>query len=221
MPPRSRFGFVTFLVPKRLFVCQLLKCISVPFAPETRLSPSRRFLYVREEKLGTAFAYILDLTRMERIKVSDESFSSFLTDDLWFVENGLEDYIFDQKTGTKYPIQKFVYSNPEAEINGETNLFLLAESLRQAKDVFLIGASTDTVVALVSDFHTRPERNFTADRFDIPDFDTEQFLQANHIAYRTILPDFPDEVLSPDGRFIARADGIYLEPIRITGIVKG
>jgi len=37
VPPRYRFGFVTFLVPKRLFVCQLLMCNGAPFAPETNL----------------------------------------------------------------------------------------------------------------------------------------------------------------------------------------
>jgi len=38
VPPRYRFGFVTFLVPKRLFVCQLLMCNGAPFAPETNLT---------------------------------------------------------------------------------------------------------------------------------------------------------------------------------------
>jgi len=175
-----------------------------------RLSPSGRLLYVRENRSGITISYLLDLQTMERIMVTDQPFSSFLTDDLWFVESGLEDYIMDRITGVQYPIQRFVYSRPDAEVNGETNLTLLVESLRLAEHVFLIGASTDTVVALTSDFYTYPEHNFITNRFDIPDFNMERFLLENNITYQTILPDFSDEVISPDGRFVARADGIYL-----------
>jgi hypothetical protein len=179
----------------------------------SRLSPSGRLLYVREEKFGVTTAYLLDLQTMERIKVADQPFSSFLTDDLWFVESGLEDYIMDRGTGVQYPIQKFVHSRPDAEINADANLTLLAESLRRAEEVFLIGASQDTVIALASDFRAYPERNFTVDRFDIPGSETnrmERFLKENNIAYQTIPPDFPDEAVSPDERFVARNDGIYL-----------
>jgi hypothetical protein len=176
----------------------------------TRLSPSGRFLYLREEKKGTALAYLLSLQTMEEIDVTNQPFSSFLTEDLWFVESGLENYILDRASGVQYPIHEFVYLYPGAQINGETNLSLLAENLRKAEDVFLIGASTDTVVALVSDFQESPERNFIVDRFDIPGFNIEQFLQENNISYQTIRPDFPDEAVSPDGKFIARPDGIYL-----------
>lgn len=38
----------------------------------------------------------------------------------------------------------------------------------------------------------------------------EQFLDDYHIPYQTIPRMFPGEVLSPNGKFIARADGIYL-----------
>lgn len=175
-----------------------------------RVSPSGHFLYVREEKLGLASTYLLDLQSMDKVTVTDQPFSSFLTDDLWFVQVGLNDYLMDRTTGVQYPIHKFVYSQPNAQTNGETNLPLLAEKLKQAQDVFLIGPSTDTVVALVADFRTDPESNFTANRFDLPNFDTERFLQENQISYHTIPPDFPEEAVSPDGRFLARADGIYL-----------
>ncbi len=176
----------------------------------TRLSPSGRFLYIREGNHELASAYFLDLQTMERIEVTDQPFSSFLTDDLLFVGSGLQAYIIDRIHDVQYPIQKFEYSRPDAEINGEINLVLLAESLRKADNVFLVGASTDTVVALVSDFHMHPEQNFIANRFDIPDFNMEQFLQENGIIYRIILPDFLDEAISPNGRLVARPDGIYL-----------
>jgi len=176
----------------------------------SRLSPSGRFLYVRDETFGFTSAYLLDLQSMQRIEVTTQPFSSFLTDDLWFVESGVDDYIMDRNIEVQYPVPQFEYSRPDAAINGETNLTLLAESLRRVDDVFLVGASTDTVVALASDFRTYPERNFTADRFDIPDFNMERFLQENNIAHQIVLPDYPDEVVSPDGKFIARPDGIYL-----------
>jgi len=175
-----------------------------------RLSPSGRLLYVNEERSGIATTYLLNLQTMERIDVTNQPFPSFLTDDLWFVESGIDDYIIDRITGKQYPIQKFVYSRPDAEINGETNLTLLAESLRQAEHVFLIGASQDTVIALASDFRTYPEHNFLTNRFDIPDFNMEQFLRENNIIYQTVIPDFPDEAVSRDGRFVARAEAIYL-----------
>ena len=177
-----------------------------------RLSPSGRLLHVHEENLGITTVYLLDLPTMERIQVTAQPFSSFITDDLLFVGSnlGIQNYIIDRITGAQYPIQKFVYSRPDAEINGETNLAMLAESLRQAEDVFLVGVSTDTAVALTSDFRTHPERSFTANRFDLPDFNMERFLRENNIVYQTILPDYPHKVLAPDGRLIAWDDGIYV-----------
>ena len=175
----------------------------------TRLSPSGRLLYVREEMAGMTTAYLLDIQTRQRMDVTDQPFPSFLTDDLWLVDIEHKNFIMDRITGAQYPIQRFVYSRPDGQINGETNLPLLAESLRQAEQVFLIGASTDTVVALASDSYTHPEQNFIVEKYDVPGFNTERFLQENHIPYQTVLRDFPDEALSPDGRFIARPDGIY------------
>jgi hypothetical protein len=82
--------------------------------------------------------------------------------------------------------------------------------LHNAQHVFLVGASSDTVVALSADFDTHPEKNFTTTRFDIPGSDIASFLQQNNITYQLIPPDFPHEVRSPNGRWIARDDGIYL-----------
>ena len=101
---------------------------------------------------------------------------------------------------------------PDAYVNGNVDLKLLAEALRGAKYVFLIN-DNDIVVALASDFLTNPEYNFLTGWFDIPGFGTngvEQFLRENNILYRTVLEDFPNEAVSPDGRFVACADGIYL-----------
>ena len=58
----------------------------------------------------------------------------------------------------------------------------------------------------------RPEHNFIANRFDIPGSNLnrmELFLQENHINFQNVT-SFPEEAISPDGRFIARNDGIYL-----------
>src|SRR5688572_12066667 len=72
-----------------------------------RLLPSGRFLYMREENSGFASAYLFDLQTLERIRVTDQSFSSFLTDDLWFVESGIENYLIDRTIGKQYPIKIF------------------------------------------------------------------------------------------------------------------
>jgi hypothetical protein len=175
------------------------------------ISPSGRFLYVAEEiSEETATTYLLDLQTRQKIDIRDQRISSFLTDDLWFLQWRGERYIIDRITGAKYPIEKFVYSRPNGQINLKANQPLLLESLRQSQQIFLIGPSTDTVVALAADFRAHPERNFVFDRFDLPDFNTEQFLQENGISYQTVLPSFPGEVLSPDGKLVARGDGIYV-----------
>ena len=101
---------------------------------------------------------------------------------------------------------------PDAYVNGDVDLRLLAEALRGAKYVFFIN-DRDIVVALEADFLSEPNQNFITGWSDIPGFDAERverFLRENNIAYHAIPPDFPDEVVSPDGRFVARADGIYL-----------
>jgi hypothetical protein len=177
-----------------------------------RLSPSGRFLYVRKEKDGLTSAHFLDLQTMEKIKVTDQPFSSFLTDDLWFVEAGIESYIIDRTTGKQSPIKIFRYWQVNAYVNGEPNLELLVTALHQADQVFF-SQNNDTVIALMPDFSTNLGQNFTFDRSDIPGGDSnrvEQFLREKNITYQTILEDFPDEALSPDGRFVARNSGIYL-----------
>lgn len=176
-----------------------------------KLSPGGRFLYLREEKNGLASAYLLDLQTMEKIDVTHQRFSEFATDDLWFVENGIEDYLIDRKTGMQYPTKTFRNWRDNAYVNGSPNLELLVAALHQAEQVFLI-QNKDIVVVLMPNTSINFEQNITFNSSDIPGGDpnrVEQFLRLNNITYQTALEDFPHEVRSPDGKFIARDDGIY------------
>lgn len=177
-----------------------------------RLLPSGRFLYIEEKRFLTSSTFLIDLHTKERIAFKHPGGPFyFLTDSLVYVSSS-EEHILDWANEKQYPIQKFVYSRPDAYVNGNANLRLLAEALYGAKYVFLIN-DIDTVVALASDFLVNPDHNFTTDRFDIPGFSTdrmEQFLQENSIVYQSIPANFPGEAVSPDGRFIALHDGIYL-----------
>ena len=178
------------------------------------LSPSGRVLYVREKKSGiTTATYLLDLQTMERTDVFNQPFSKFLTDDLWFAQSGLENYIIDRTSGMQYPIQTFLHLQPQAYSYGKVDPNLLFNALLPVERVFLIDAPYQPVIALSSDFRTHPEHSFTFNGSDLPGGNTgqvEQFLQQNNILYYHTPASFPDEVISPDGRFVARADGIYL-----------
>jgi hypothetical protein len=77
------------------------------------------------------------------------------------------------------------------------------------------------LVALSSDFHMQSEHNFVVYYYELPESlgagndRLESFLKQNNILYDTAPPtsfwdSFPNEVLSRDGRFVARNDGIYL-----------
>lgn len=135
-----------------------------------------------------------------------------MTDELGFIESGLEDYIIDRTTGRQYPIRAFRNWQETAYINGEPNLELLVSALLQAKQIFLM-PNYSTVVVLMPNFVTNPERNFTFDQSDFPNWSPsriEQFLQENKVVYETVRTNYPHEVLSPDQRLIARDDGIYL-----------
>jgi len=178
----------------------------------TRLLPSGRFLYVRENRFLLSSTYLLDLQTNEKITIKlPKGHYYFLTDSLLYVSSS-EEYILDWMKEKQYSIRKFVYLHPEAAVGGNVNLRLLAEALHGAKYVFLIN-DDDTVVALASDFPASPEHSFITGWFDIPGFGTErvkQFLSENSIVYQSIPANFPDEAVSPDGRFIALHDGIYL-----------
>ncbi|HKY55910.1 MAG TPA: hypothetical protein VJM08_16455 [Anaerolineales bacterium] len=180
----------------------------------SRLSPSGRLLHVQGENSGFPTTYLLDLETNERTSFTlSESAFYFLTDDLLYVisyQDGGE-YILDRINGKQYSIQKFTSLHPNAYVDGDVNLSLLAEALREASDVFLIG--NDIIVALGPEFPAFPEHNFVTGWFDMPGKNSnrvEQLLTENNITYKIVLLSFPDEVISPDGRFVARADGIYL-----------
>jgi hypothetical protein len=178
----------------------------------SRLSPSGRLLFVSEKKNGAARDYLLDLNNMEKTDITGQPYPNFLTDNLWFIENGLEDTITDRTTGKQYPIQTFRYWRKNAYLDGQPNLELLVSSLHQAKQIFFT-QTNDTVVVLMFDFPVSPEQNFTFDRSDIPGWDSnrvEKFLLENNITYQTVPEDFREEAVSPNGKFIARTDGIYL-----------
>jgi len=180
----------------------------------SRLSPSGGLLYVRETESRPTSTYLLNLQTYEKIPFTlPESAFYFLTDDLLYVipHYGGNEYILNRITEEQYPIQEFTSLYSNAYINGNFNLGLLAEALRAAKDVFLI--SNNIVVALAPDFPASSKHNFLVNRFDIPGRGSdrvEQFLQEYDIVYQTVSVSFPEEVVSQDGRFVARADGIYL-----------
>jgi hypothetical protein len=117
------------------------------FKFHVNISPSGRLLYIQEKNSGVTSYYLLDLQTMRRVDINDQPLSSFLTDDLWYLDSHGEKYIIDRITGVKFPIEKFVYSRPNGQINRKANQPFLLESLRQSQQIFLIGPSTDTVVA--------------------------------------------------------------------------
>jgi hypothetical protein len=180
------------------------------------LSPSGRLLAVYEKEPVNASPYLLDLQTGEIIPfpLPEKRGFYFLTDNLLFVSirYGDQEYILDRTTGSQYPIRRYLSVYPGTYVGGDADLNLLAEALRQAKFIFFRDYD-DTIIALDPDFPALAEKNFTIDRFDIPGENpnrTDLFLKENSIVYKTILPDFPDEAISPDTRFVARPDGIYL-----------
>jgi hypothetical protein len=181
-----------------------------------RLSPSGRFLYVNEHRNTLASSYLLDLETHQKIEFAVQTdYIYFLSDDLVLFSlnyGGGEEYILDRSTGEQYRIPKFRSLHPEAVINGDADLSLLAEALRKAKHVFLIN-DIDTAVAITPDFPASPENNFITNRFDIPGEGPHRirlFLQEYSISHQFISSNLPEDAVSPDGRFIAHPDGIYL-----------
>jgi hypothetical protein len=178
------------------------------------ISPSGRLLFVREKNSGTTSVYLLNLQTGEKTPSPlNNSGFYFLTDNLLYVSFSYEEnFVLDRTTGNRYPVHRFLISRPDAYEGDNANPVLLAETLRQAKYVFFRGQD-DTIIALDPDFPTSTDNNFLIERFDIPGENpnrTEQFLKENNIAYEIIYPDFLEDVISPDGRFVARPDGIYL-----------
>jgi hypothetical protein len=180
------------------------------------LSPSGRLLYVEEKEVSSTSTYMLDLQTNEKISfMLPNSAFYFLTDDLLyvFIYSKGDEYILDRTTGMKYPLQRYISLQPSAYSYGEVDPGLLFRALLQVERVFLIDAPSQPVITLSSDFRTHPEHSFIFNESDLPGEDSnqvEQFLQQNNILYYHVADNFSDEAVSPDGRFIARADGIYL-----------
>jgi hypothetical protein len=180
------------------------------------LSPSGRLLYVQEEESRITSTYLLDLQTDEKTLFAlPEGSNYFLTDELIFhTLYGSDEYLLDIITGKQYPINRFAQLRSDAYVNGELNVSILAEELRKSKDVFLI--DDDNIIALIPDFDKYPERNINIRRGDFPGREAnraEQFLQQYGIAYQRVyqnfVPRFPNEVISQDGKLVARGDGIY------------
>ena len=179
------------------------------------LPPSGRLQYVEEETSESPSTYLLDFHTGEKTTfVLAEGSNHFLTDDLIFHSHyGDDEYILDRSTGMKYPIQSVERLRPSVYSNGNVEPDLLLKALLQVNQIFLIDDTFQPVIALSSDFRTYPENSFNFDAFDFSADErnpVEQFLQQNNIDYHFVPDMFPGEALSPDGRFIARADGIYL-----------
>jgi hypothetical protein len=70
------------------------------------------------------------------------------------------------------------------------------------------------IVALPPDLAHIPDQAFLSSAFDVPDDGdvnrAESFLQENSIHYEPVYALAGGDIVSPDGRFIARNDGIYL-----------
>jgi hypothetical protein len=172
-----------------------------------RISPSGRFLYV-DGKSGFPSTYLLDLHTKEKFPFRrpdlPEGDFAFLTDDLIYMSG----HIFDRTTNMLYPIDKYSHSHPETYVDGDPDLGQLAQALREVREIYFLD-NTNIIVALTAD----SAGSFIAGPGDIPGFETnrvELFLQENQIAYDFIYSNYPGEVVSPDGKFTARQDGIYL-----------
>jgi hypothetical protein len=184
------------------------------------LSPSGRLLYVRENNTERTSTDLLDLQTKDKIPIAlPEGSIYFLNDDLIYIfvwyggthEGG--EHIFDRTTNTMYQIQNFIFLEPNAYSYGELDSNLLFKALLQVEKVFLIDDPSETVIALSSDFRTDPNHSFIFEASMLSDDYNrllEQFLRENNIAYYYIPANFHNEVLSQDGRFMARGDGVYL-----------
>jgi hypothetical protein len=183
--------------------------------------PNGRRLYVREEKFGLVSIYLLNLETKEKTPLGfKEGYLHFLSDDIVYIwlYYGEGEYILDGATGMQYPIQSFKQLYPGAFSDGDLNPDLLLQALLQSDKVFLIDAAADPAIALSSDFRAHPEHNFIFNRFELPEYwesSTEQFLRQNNVAFqyaaaRFPLYSLPEEVVSPNGKFVARNDGIHL-----------
>jgi hypothetical protein len=186
---------------------------------ESLHSPSGRLIYVLAEGSGTTSTYLLNIETGEKIlfTLPDEGSSYFLTDDLVFHSfYGDDEYILDIPTGIKHSIQDAKQLEPSIYSMGNIAPHLLLDALSTADQIFLIKDVFQPVVVLSSDFRNHPEHSFTFNALDFSADETnpvEGFMREYDVPYLYIPGRYPGELISPDGRFIARADGIYLTTI--------
>lgn len=178
------------------------------------LSPSGRLLYVQEKGVGAASTYLLNLdTNRKTLFTLLDGSNYFLTDDLIFHSlYGDDEYILDITTSIRYPIQDVRQLRPSVYSMGKIDSNSLSKVLLQVDQIFLIDDAFEPTIALSSDFRIHPEKSFTLDAFDFAYSETdsvEQFLQQADLVYQKLPPRFSNEIQSPDGKFVARADGIY------------
>ncbi len=180
-----------------------------------RLSPSGRLLFVGKDELMSNDNYILNLETGEKKYILNLSRGSihFLNDEIAFhTFYGVDEYVLDLKTMNQYALQKFRDINSDAYFNGKVNLDVLAQSLRDDKEVFLIG--DNIVVALDTSTHIS-RNNFFIRYLDVSGNSPnrlEEFLLVYNISF-TYIPDYPEflpQILSFNNKFIAKSDGIYL-----------
>ena len=189
---------------------------------EIILSPSGRLVMVLPKARidGYATAKVLNLQTNDKTSLRlPDGHSYFLTDDLMYIfayfgsdhEGG--DHILDLRTNTMYPIQTFRQWSPDSFVSGNADPIKLAEALRRAGSVYYIKHHR-RIVALPQDLARIPDQAFLSSAFDVPDEGdvnrVEPFLQENNIHYEPVYALSGSDSLSPDRKFIARNDGIYL-----------
>ncbi len=178
------------------------------------MSPSGRFLYVEKRETENNVGYFWNLQTNERIPYTiPDGDRYFLTDDLLFLRTdygkGVEggEHILDRTIGVLYPLR-----NIDTYTESEANVSRMLEKLRNAQKVFYIRSYG--VIVIEENFQVFPDRNFII-YYDIPGKDPdskEKFLQYNSVPYIQIprLAYSLGEDVSPNDRFLARDDGIYL-----------
>jgi hypothetical protein len=189
---------------------------------EIILSPSGRLLMVVPKAGidGYTTAKVVNLQTNDKTSLRlPDGHSYFLADDLMYIfayygyghEGG--DHILDLRTNIMYPIQTFRQWSSNSFINGYADPVKLAESLRSADSIYYI-RNERLIVALPQDVARTPEQAFLSSAFDVPDDGdvnrVEPFLQENNLLYEPVYALSGSDIVSPDGRFIARNDGIYL-----------
>lgn len=176
------------------------------------LSQSGRLFYVREEKNGVVSSYLLNFeTNEKRPLVLPNGSNYFLTDNLVFHSlYGDDEYVLDIDSGNIHLLQRFRYY-----VNGNLDTEKLVDELQKASSVFLI--NNDNILSLGVGFPNQFDSNFVIDRGDLPGRESDRldnFLEDHNIVFTKIVQDFvpryPNEVISPEGRFIAQGDGIHI-----------